>query len=93
LGRDEIPIENIPQTVYLRIPLDSFLQSSYLEITDPNINYIQVWILSKDGNVIKKFPFTGDKNNYNTRPVDYTSFLFPIEAYQKKREFYFNFLG
>ena len=84
LGRDEIPIENIPQTVYLRIPLDSFLQSSYLEITDPNINYIQVWILSKDGNVIKKFPFTGDKNNYNTRPVDYTSFLFPIEVYQKK---------
>ena len=84
LGRDAIPIKNIPQTVYLRIPLDSFLRSSYLEITDPNINFIQVWILSKDGNVIKKFPFTGDKNNYNTRPVDYTSYLFPMEEFQRK---------
>ncbi len=84
LGKDPIPIKNFPQTVYLCIPLDSFLTSSYLEITDPNINYIQVWILSPEGTVIKKFPFTGDKNNYNTRPVDYTSFLFPIEAYQKK---------
>ena len=84
LGKDPIPIKNFPQTVYLCIPLDSFLTSSYLEITDPNINYNQVLILSPEGTVIKKFPFTGDKNNYNTRPVDYTSFLFPIEAYQKK---------
>jgi signal transduction histidine kinase len=84
LGKDPIPIRNFPQTVYLCIPLDSFLRSSYLEITDPNINYIQVWILSPEGTVIKKFPFTGDKNNYNTRPVDYTSFLFPIEEFQNK---------
>jgi signal transduction histidine kinase len=84
LGKDPIHIKNIPQTVYLSIPLDSFLQSTYLEITDPNINLIQVWILTKEGQVIKKFPFTGDKNNYNTRPVDYTTFLFPIKEYQKK---------
>ena len=84
LGQDKIPIKNIPQTVYLKIPIDSFPNCSYAEITDPNINLIQVWVLSKEGKVLQTFPFTGDKNIYSSRPVDYTTFLFPIQNYKNQ---------
>ena len=52
-------------------------QLRYLLIRNPHINYLSVWLLRQD-QPIHPFTPTGDRLRFNTRPVRYPDFIFPL---------------
>jgi len=52
-------------------------QLEYLLIRNPHINFLNVWLIKGDS-VMKEFAPTGDRTNFNTRPIVFSDFLFPL---------------
>lgn len=76
-----LPLKKIPETIWFRIPLNSIIQNNaadYVEIREPNINFLQVWIV-KNGQIIRRFEKTGDNTPYGTRAISAPGFVFPLQ--------------
>jgi len=85
--KHNVKLENKEQTIWIKIPIKSYDKSKIdlLEIKEPLINFVQVWIL-KDGLVLKRFEKTGDHMPFYSRPIDYANFVFPFSEI-KNNEF------
>jgi signal transduction histidine kinase len=77
--KHNVKLENNEQTIWIKIPIKSYDKSKIdlLEIKEPLINFVQVWIV-KDGLVLKRFEKTGDHMPFYSRPIDYANFIFPF---------------
>ena len=77
--KHNVTLKNEEQTIWFKIPIKSTNQDiiQLLEIKEPLINLLQVWIL-KDGVVLKRFEKTGDHMPFYSRPIDYANFVFPF---------------
>jgi signal transduction histidine kinase len=77
--KHNVKLENKEQTIWIKIPIKSYDKSKIdlLEIKEPLINFVQVWIV-KDGLVLKRFEKTGDHMPFYSRPIDYANFIFPF---------------
>jgi len=85
--KHNVKLENKEQTIWFKIPIKSSDKSKIdlLEIKEPLINFVQVWIV-KDGLVLKRFEKTGDHMPFYSRPIDYANFVFPFSEI-KNNEF------
>jgi signal transduction histidine kinase len=85
--KHNVKLENKEQTIWIKIPIKSSDKSKIdlLEIKEPLINFVQVWIV-KDGLVLKRFEKTGDHMPFYSRPIDYANFVFPFSEI-KNNEF------
>lgn len=83
--KHNVNLENKEQTIWFKIPIKSTPENpiDFLEIKEPLINFVQVWIV-KNGFVLKRFDKTGDHMPFFSRPIDYANFVFPF--YEKKYE-------
>jgi len=82
LNSTQLSLKENQETIWYKIPMNSFINDNatdYVEIREPNINYLQVWI-SKNGTIVKRFERTGDNTEFSTRPIPTSTFIFPIEG-------------
>jgi two-component system, sensor histidine kinase LadS len=49
----------------------------HIIIRNPHINYLNVWLV-KDSTIVTAFTPSGDRTKFNTRPVRFSDFLFPL---------------
>ncbi len=81
--KHNVKLENKEQTIWFKIPIKSTSQNAvdFLEIKEPLVNFVQVWIVKK-GVVIKRFEKTGDHLSFFSRPIAYANFVFPFKEIQ-----------
>lgn len=81
--KHNVKLENKEQTIWFKIPIKSTSQNAvdFLEIKEPLVNFVQVWIV-KNGVVIKRFEKTGDHLSFFSRPIAYANFVFPFKGIQ-----------
>ena len=81
--KHNVKLENKEQTIWFKIPINSNAQNpiDLLEIKDPLINFIQVWVV-KNGLVVKSFKKTGDHMPFFSRPIAYANLVFPLKEIQ-----------
>ena len=87
LGEDWQPVRGnmreisySPYTTWLKIPLENLRQRghySWLEIPNPHINHLRIWITARDS-LWYEGALTGDNHPYRTRPLPSRGFLFPL---------------
>jgi signal transduction histidine kinase len=77
-----IPISNRPNSVWLRIPINSLLRYSsfdFVDINNPHLNFLQCWIV-KDNQIVRQFRLSGDHLPFSTRPLSTASFIYHIDG-------------
>ena len=82
LVNNKIIVSNIPNCVWLKIPINNILKYgsfNFVDINNPHINYLRCWIVDKDS-IIQSFRLTGDNQTFNTRPLTTSTFVFPVLA-------------
>ena len=80
--KHNVKLENKEQTIWFKIPVKSDAQNDidFLEIKEPLINFLQVWVV-KNGVVVKRFEKTGDHMSFFSRPIAYANFVFPLKEF------------
>ncbi len=82
LTLSKIPISNISNSVWLKIPVNSLLQYghfNYININNPHINYLQCWIIKKDI-IVQNFGHSGDNMPYASRPMPTSTFVYKADG-------------
>lgn len=82
LKTGRISISNGPNSIWLKIPVNSLLRYSnfdFVDINNPHLNFLQCWIVQHN-RIIKTFKRSGDNLPFSTRPLSTTSFIYHIDA-------------
>ena len=82
LSSSDLSIGFKPESLWLKIPISSV--ASYgsfeiLEIKNPHINFLKVWICRND-TIIKSFPLTGDHLPFSSKSLPERIFSFPLST-------------
>ena len=70
------------ESIWLKIPISAI--SSYgnfeiLEIKNPHINFLKVWV-SRNDSIVKSFPLSGDHLPFSTKSLPENIFSFPLST-------------
>jgi len=82
LTDNKLHTSNLPNCIWLKIPLNSLLQYgqfNFINVNNPHINYLQCWIMKGDS-IVQSFERTGDNMPFATRPLNTTSFVYHING-------------
>ncbi|MDP4631234.1 MAG: ATP-binding protein [Flavobacteriales bacterium] len=75
-----LPVElsNISGKLWILIPIDSLISkdSPFVVLTNPHINFVSVWWLDEQQNIIKECRPTGDHYAFNSREIHTSSLTF-----------------
>ncbi len=86
LMNNKLPISDIPNCVWLKIPIRKLLQLGHFQfvnINNPHINFLQCWVLQKDS-IVQQFKRSGDNLPFGSRPLPTASFVYPIDGNEYK---------
>lgn len=81
--------DDFPQMSYaafatwIRIPLSEIRkhgQLDWVDIQNPHINKLGIWLVSSNNSVIQAFPQSGDAFPFSTRATPSRSFLYPLHG-------------
>ena len=86
LINNKLPISDIPNCVWLKIPVRKLLHSGpfqFVNINNPHINFLQCWVIQKDS-IVQQFKRSGDNLPFDSRPLPTPSFVYPIDGNEYK---------
>lgn len=82
LLRNRLPaLKNREQTIWLKIPVGLLNGSriKWLQIKDPNINFLHIWVVKNDS-LVREFSLTGDHLPFHSRQINAADFIFPFDV-------------
>jgi signal transduction histidine kinase len=82
LTSNKLPISNIPNSVWLKISVNSlphYGPFNYININNPHINYLQCYIVKNDS-IIQNFGRSGDNMPHASRPLPTASFVYKADG-------------